>query len=74
MFKFFQSQYIFIHDALMEHLAFGVTEVEAQELRDYVRRLQQPNENGELPVDKEFHVTILFRKCLNFLAGEKSSF
>jgi len=57
-----EAQYVFIHDTLLEYLTFGVTEVQVRNLRDYIKRLQQPTDTGsaEMNVDKEFHKLNLF--------------
>ncbi|XP_066936907.1 receptor-type tyrosine-protein phosphatase S-like isoform X3 [Clytia hemisphaerica] len=50
-----ESQYVFIHDALLEYLTFGTTEINVRDLRDYVKKLQQTVDSGmETHLDKEF--------------------
>ena len=36
-----EDQYIFIHFALLDHLESGDTEIEANELRDYIKKHSQ---------------------------------
>nr|XP_047136483.1 phosphatidylinositol phosphatase PTPRQ-like isoform X1 [Hydra vulgaris] len=56
-----EGQYIFIHDTLLEHIIFGVTEVQVQDLRNHVKKmLQTQTGSTETRIDKEFHKLNLF--------------
>ncbi|CAG9109384.1 unnamed protein product [Plutella xylostella] len=45
-----EEQYIFVHDALLEHVRSGNTEVEPEKARDYLVKLLQPITEEELAV------------------------
>ncbi|XP_057692564.1 receptor-type tyrosine-protein phosphatase zeta-like isoform X3 [Corythoichthys intestinalis] len=49
-----QEQYVFIHDALVEAIMCGDTEVEASRLHAYVERLLTPLHDGRMPLHKQF--------------------
>ncbi|XP_077600334.1 receptor-type tyrosine-protein phosphatase zeta-like isoform X3 [Stigmatopora nigra] len=49
-----QEQYVFIHNALVEAIMFGDTEVEASQLHTYVERLLTPLHNGNTPLHEQF--------------------
>ena len=57
-----ESQYVFIHEALIEYLSAGGTEAEVATFRDRVKHLQQPSESlpGETNMDEEFRKLNLF--------------
>ncbi|XP_065666598.1 phosphatidylinositol phosphatase PTPRQ isoform X2 [Hydra vulgaris] len=56
-----EGQYIFIHDTLLEHIIFGVTEVQVQDLRNHVKKMLQTSTGStETRIDKEFHKLNLF--------------
>ena len=43
-----EDQYIFIHDALVDFLESGDTEVEANELREYIKKQSQVDDRSGL--------------------------
>eukprot|EP00794_Sanderia_malayensis_P003700 gene3700-4220_t len=49
-----ESQYEFIHKAILEHLGCGCTEVVAQDLRQYIRNLQSIGADGKSNLEHEF--------------------
>ncbi|XP_077451599.1 receptor-type tyrosine-protein phosphatase zeta-like isoform X5 [Stigmatopora argus] len=49
-----QEQYVFIHNALVEAILFGDTEVEASRLHTYVERLLTPLHDGNTPLHEQF--------------------
>ena len=52
---YFQAQYVFIHDALLEAITCGVTEVEAKDLGVRIRELRQVDpETGYTYLENEF--------------------
>lgn len=57
---YFQEQYIFIHDALLEAIESGDTEVSLHQYSSYLSNLNNPmNESSEknlTPLEKQFKV------------------
>ena len=55
VFSFFvQEQYIFIHDALLEAVSCGNTEVHARNLLYHIKRLTEPCQGGMAGLTEEF--------------------
>ncbi len=52
----FQGQYAFIHEALLEQIKCGYTEILAKDLRDHIKSLQARISNEEIKLDREFQV------------------
>ena len=53
-----QHQYIFIHDALLEMINVGETEIPIHNLRRRVKELQAQNPDSELsPIEEEYIVS-----------------
>ena len=53
---FFQDQYIFIHDAILESVTCGDTEIEAGDLRKRLAQLKTRDESGRSGLDLQFAV------------------
>ena len=53
---FFQDQYIFIHDAILESVTCGDTEIEAGDLRKRLARLKTTDVSGRTGLDLQFAV------------------
>ena len=53
---FFQDQYIFIHDAILESVSCGDTEIEAGDLRKRLAQLKTTDESGRTGLDLQFAV------------------
>jgi len=51
-----EGQYIFIHEALLEFIKVGITEVLAGDLRDRIKILKEQNANGILRLSNEFQL------------------
>ena len=56
----FQDQYIFIHDAILESVTCGGTEIEAGDLRKRLAQLKTKDESGRTGLDLQFAVRLLF--------------
>ena len=71
-----EPQYIFIHEALIEYLSAGGTEITVNDhgLRDYLKQLQQSSDNvpGETNLDTEFQVKLNYN-FLNLYSALKNS-
>ena len=60
-----QGQYIFIHDALLEFIKVGITELLASDLRDRIKALKEHSAGGILHLSNEFQVSISLRSHLH---------
>ena len=55
-----QDQYVFIHDAVLESLTCGDTQILASELSSAIKKLKEKNkETGRTGFETQFHVCIL---------------
>jgi len=54
-----QEQYIFIHDAILESLTCGDTEMDAGNLRAGLDKLLRMDQSGRTEMDHQFAVSIL---------------
>ena len=52
-----QDQYVFIHDAILESMTCGDTQIEAGNLRRKLRKLQTRDESGRTELDLQFAVS-----------------
>ena len=51
-----QDQYVFIHDAVLESLTCGDTQIPASELSSAIEKLKEDRETGRTGFDTQFHV------------------
>ena len=54
-----QEQYIFIHDAILESLTCGNTEIDAGNLRTSLDKLLRMDQSGRTEMDHQFAVSTL---------------
>ena len=52
-----QDQYIFIHDAILESVTCGDTQIESGNLRARLNKLQRRNQSGQSGIDLQFVVS-----------------
>jgi len=57
-----EEQYVFIHDALVEALSIGVTEIALDSISDFIAKLNSPvgEVNSTLLLDKHFNLVVDF--------------
>ena len=60
MLFFFQDQYIFIHDAVLESVTCGDTEIKAADLRRKLVKLKTRDQSGLTALDLQFAVSDIF--------------
>ena len=60
MLFFFQDQYIFIHDAVLESVTCGDTEIKAADLRRKLVKLKTRDQSGLTALDLQFTVSDIF--------------
>ena len=80
MFLLPQDQYVFIHDAILESMTCGDTQIEAGNLRRKLKQLQTRDESGRTGLDLQFAVSnrnevvrVYCVKCV-FLDTESSEY
>ena len=67
-----QDQYVFIHDAVLESLTCGDTQIPASGLTSAIEKLKQKDrETGRTGFDTQFHVSNPF-KCLELVLCDRS--
>ena len=54
-----EDQYIFIHDALLEAVQSGNTEISARHLYAHIQKLTQPMSDASCAMETEFKVLLL---------------
>ena len=55
--SFSQDQYVFIHDAILESMTCGDTQIEAGNLRRKLKKLQTRDESGRTELNLQFSVS-----------------
>jgi netrin-G3 ligand len=60
-----EGQYVFIHDAIIEILTTGRTDVNSEQLEDRIQELQDENEEGETGFNLEFKRLIIDKGQFN---------
>ena len=63
MLFFSQDQYIFIHDAVLESVTCGDTEIKAADLRRKLVKLKTRDQSGLTALDLQFAVSDIFFCC-----------
>ena len=56
-----QDQYVFIHDAVLESVTCGDTQIEASSLRVAMRKLKEKSLQGGSPLQQQFSVSLLYK-------------
>ncbi|XP_037087916.1 tyrosine-protein phosphatase 99A-like [Pollicipes pollicipes] len=66
-----EDQYIFVHDALLEALEAGETDVRATRLTEYLHQLRSydPNQYPRYTLDRQYQLVTSYRPTENDLAG-----
>ena len=54
-----QAQYVFLHDAILEGVTSGTTEVKVEKQAEKCRELKKEDEEGESGFQKEYSVSTL---------------
>ena len=54
-----QDQYVFIHDAILEAVTCGDTQVESGNLRAKLNKMQKKNQSGKTELELQFAVSPL---------------
>ena len=57
---YYQDQYIFIHDAILEAVTCGDTQIESGNLRAKLNKLQKKDQSGKTELELQFAVSINF--------------
>ena len=52
-----QDQYVFIHDAILEAVTCGDTQVESGDLRAKLNKMQKKNQSGKTELELQFAVS-----------------
>ena len=52
-----QDQYIFIHDAVLESVTCGDTQIVASNLRVIMRKMRDRNQSGKTEFEQQFSVS-----------------
>ena len=62
-----QDQYVFIHDAVLESLTCGDTQIPASGLLGAIKKLKEKDsETGRTGFETQFHVCIIIQSWLHF--------
>ena len=56
-----QDQYVFIHDAVLESVTCGDTQIEASSLRVAMRKLKEKSLQGGSHLQQQFSVSVLHK-------------
>jgi len=67
-----QEQYIFIHDAILEWLTCGDTEMDAGNLRPSLDKLLRMDQSGRTEMDHQFAVSTPVAKIDSYLLCDTS--
>ena len=52
-----QDQYVFIHDAILEAVTCGDTQIESGNLRAKLKKMQKKNQSGKTEMELQFAVS-----------------
>ena len=53
-----QDQYVFVHDAILEAVTCGDTQIDASNLRTVMRKLKDRNQSGKTGFEHQFTVCL----------------
>lgn len=74
VFFIFQEQYIFVHEALLEAILTGDTEIQLEQLPIYFNSLNAVSEKGETKLQQQYSVNacfllhpLFFQICFHFV-------
>ena len=56
---YIQEQYVFIHDAILEAVTCGDTQIESSDLRPKLNKMQKKNQSGKTELELQFTVSPL---------------
>ena len=65
-----QAQYVFLHDALLEVITTGWTDISIEQLFDRMTELEEEDDQGETGYSNEFNVMLYSTLHLSLLSHD----
>ena len=65
-----QAQYVFLHDALLEVITTGWTDISIEQLFDRMTELEEEDDQGETGYSNEFNVMLYITLHLSLLSHD----